>query len=155
LTGVTFGSEDEAEGFGESGSGAEVASGGVATGERDDMLAPMPGSFVLPVFFRTATDVIDESLRVAAEGFADLLGAVVESGVEALVDFCRVPFLTGSILSAAIDSDTTFFGLPLFFTTSADILVVLWYINSGVPLRSKTRVSAVKIISRHGRGDAT
>jgi len=76
LTGVTFGSEDEAEDFGESGSGAEVASGGVATGEKDGMLAPMPGGFVLPVFFWTATDVIDESLGVAAEGFADLLGAV-------------------------------------------------------------------------------
>jgi hypothetical protein len=129
LTGVTFGSEDEVEDFGGSGSGAEAAYGGVVTREKDGTLAPMPGGFVLPVFFWTATDVVDESLGVAAESFADLLDAVAESGVEALVDFCRVPFLTGSILSAAIDSDTTFFGLPLFFTTSADILVVLRYIN--------------------------
>lgn len=67
----------------------------------------------------------EASSAAAIGSFAALLDVVAEGGVEAFVDFCRVPFLIGSILSTAIDSDTTFFGLPLFFTTSDDIFVVL------------------------------
>jgi hypothetical protein len=75
--------------------------------------------------------VIEASSAAAIESFADLLDVVAAGEAVAFVDFCRVPFLTGSIFSTAIESDTTFFGLPLFFTTSADIFVVLKYTYFG------------------------
>lgn len=86
---------------------------------------------------------------MVADGFVDLL----EAGAEAFVDFCRVPFPTDSKFSGPIDSETTFFGLPLFFATSADILFV-----SGGQVLSMPLVLSVgdQIIPRVTiKGDAT
>jgi hypothetical protein len=123
LAGVTFGGDDLVGDFVAAGSVSEIASGGVVGGE-DDVLAATVGVFILLVFFWAAIDVIEASSAVAIGSFAASLDVVAERGAEAFVDFCLVPFLTGSILSAATGSDTIFFGLPLFFTTSADIFVV-------------------------------
>jgi hypothetical protein len=56
----------------------------------------------------------------------DVLDVLSAGGVETFVDFWRiVTFLADSALSATLDSETTFFGLPLFFITSDDIFAML------------------------------
>lgn len=56
----------------------------------------------------------------------DVLVVLSVGGVETLVDFWRmVTFWADSAFSATLDSDTTFFGRPLFFTTSDDIFAIL------------------------------
>ena len=60
----------------------------------------------------------------------DVLVGLSVGGVEAFVDFWRmVALLADSALSATLESETTFFGLPLFFTTSDDIFAMLYILT--------------------------
>jgi hypothetical protein len=123
---ATFGGEDLVEEFVGTGSTSEADCGGVARGDGDSVLAATVGALVLPTFFWACVDVTEAPSVAAIGSVAALLDVVADGRSEAFVDFCRVPFLTAStILSAAIDSDTTFFGLPLFFITSSDICCVV------------------------------
>jgi len=61
----------------------------------------------------------------AAGGFADVDALAVTDFGPAFVDFARVVvFLAASGTSTSTGSEIPFLGLPLFFTTSADILAV-------------------------------
>lgn len=61
----------------------------------------------------------------AVDVFADAAGFVLVVFAVALVDFAReVVFFVVSGISESMGSERTFLGLPLFFTTSEDILLV-------------------------------
>lgn len=61
----------------------------------------------------------------AARGFAGVDALAVAVFGPAFVDFARVVvFLVASGTSTSTGSEITFLGLPLFFTTSADMLAV-------------------------------
>jgi hypothetical protein len=58
------------------------------------------------------------------DAFACLAGIEVVEEDVAFVDFCRVvAFFGASGFSETTESKTTFFGLPLFLTTSADDMI--------------------------------
>jgi hypothetical protein len=143
LAGITFGGDGLIEDFMGAGSVSEIASGGVV----DGVLEATVGVFVLPVFFWAAIEVIAASSTVAIGNFDASLD-VVGREAEAFVDFWLIPFLAGSILSAAIDSDTTFFGLPLFFTTSADMFLRRVVRRIQISLTNEEFGVARKIVSR-------
>ncbi len=136
------------EEFGASGSVPEVTSGSVGGGEDGIVLAATVETCDLLIFFRTPIDVSDASSNMDVESFAASLDILVGRELEVLVDFCRVPIFPGSMLSAGLDSDTTFFGLPLFFTTSADILVELLLIDVRISPQMNGYLSAAKLFSR-------
>jgi hypothetical protein len=153
--GVTFSEEDVVEALVGTGSGSGGASGAVAWGV-EVVLDADGGVFDLSVFFWPANGTIEGSCGGAVDSFAHLLEVAAGKVAEAFVDFCRtVPFLTVSILSPAVDSETTFFGLPLFFTTSVDIFVGLQITKSSLHSQSDHPILS-PIISRVVRkGDAT
>jgi len=91
--------------------------------------------------------VIAASSTVAVGNFDASLD-VVEREAEAFVGFCLIPLLAGSTLSAAIDSDTTFFGLPLFFTASADMFSRIVVCRIQISLTNEELGVDYKIISR-------
>ena len=91
-------------------------------------VASIGGLEALPASFELCFEVV----VVLFTFVVDVLVGLSPGGADAFVDFWRmVAFLAGSALSVAFVSDTTFFGLPLFFTASDDIVTMLQMDNSG------------------------
>ncbi len=81
-------------------------------------------------------------LVVVVNAFACLTDVVGGEGFAAFVEVCLiVVFLTGSDFSIVTDSEATFFGRPLFLTTSDDIDMMLpptrLLVKSGVISKNK------------------